>query len=124
MIAAANTHNCILESSGLSWRLHNFILCHPTIIRRGIKDIILFGHNQDFLDRIQLRRQTTEAIPFIYTNLTEEGLVKRASLEALSAKYPTGYCLQVSERDEEEIYEEFKTTILKYKQEIGSSTRQ
>jgi hypothetical protein len=110
MISVINSPNVILESSGLSWKLKNWIFQHPAIQGQEIKTVILYGNDQDFLDR--LRKRNRPDVPFKYTELKIEELVE-VCRDKLNTVYPGAYQIRTdSTQTIEEEYAQFKEVII------------
>ena len=116
MIGAVNTEHCIVETSGLSWHLDAHVLSQPNIMKRGILTIILYGQEEDFIDRLKERKKPE--IPFKYKGLTQKNLIRK-TLEELPERYPTAYFLKTdNSTHKEKNYKEFEKVILSYKKKI------
>ena len=111
-VANATPH-CILDSSGLSWRLHRLILEHPVIERRGILTIFFHGKEEDFHERLTKRQENKEKreVPFAYKSLDEHSLITYC-LDKFHTKYPKYIGLRTDNTTTpEQVYEEFEKIV-------------
>jgi len=109
----ATTSPCIVESCGLSWRLHKLILNHSVLKRRGIVTIFFCGNEDDFHKRLDKRQRKKEKpdIPFKYTDLDEHGLITYC-LDNFMSKYDRFITLKTDNSvDPKFAYQEFKRII-------------
>lgn len=108
-----NTKQCILESSGLSWRLHAHILNHPAVKRRGILHLCLHANSKILHDRLTQRQNSKEKakVPFKYANLDEHSLIDKC-FELIPAKYKKGFIGLKTDAKKEEVYQEFSKIII------------
>lgn len=115
---AVGAEHCIVESSGLSIKLEGYILSDLQLQARGIFTIIIAIDTDVLLDRLKQRQdnQEKEEIPFIYDNLSEEGLIKRFD-SLIATRYPVAWYLE-GQKTIDESYKALKHIIQYKKREI------
>jgi len=105
---------CLLESSGLSWRLKRHILNHPVIRRRGYRTIIFNGDIKTFDDRLTERQITKEKreVPFAYDLDEHQSIIY--TTEKLPKEYKKAvYICTDNSVDQEVAYRKFKIEVFK-----------
>jgi adenylate kinase family enzyme len=102
----------LLESSGMSWRLHAHILNHPTVRKRGRVDLFLSGDRETLHHRLteRHRKQLKETMPFEY-ELDEHSSIDYC-LEELDKLYPKARKIYTDRRDIDEVYRDIRDYIL------------